>query len=238
MTIVCVVFDYLKNDYKTMFSVLKKSIAYHIPDAKVILVTDMPQIEVNERINKHKKYKYASFRAKMEVWASMVDIDDDIVFMDADMVLDGDISHVFKSEFDIAVTVRRHKKKNVNSGIVFVKNTKRAKGFIRTWCETDRRMYQDKDLHDLWSKKYEGMNQASLGYMLHHYGKVSILCLPCVVYNSCEIEWKNMNRKTCVIHLKTPLRDVIQGKDSIVKTEKKYRGATRAYEIWRKYYEM
>jgi len=238
LTIICVVFDYLNNDYHTMFTVLHKSIKHNMPDADILLITQQPDIEVNDNHKDDSKNNYASFRAKLDIWAENVNIDDDIIFLDVDMVVDKDLSHVFDQEFDVAITTRSHKNKSINSGVVFVRNTDTAKQFIRQWAKIDSRMFWDTAFHYEWRKSYRGMNQTSLGYMVHNQGEAKLLYLPCKIYNCCDDDWRLLNDDTCIVHLKKPLREVVQRRRHIKKVAVKYKGAGKAYSIWRRYYEM
>ncbi len=61
-----------------------------------------------------------------------------LVYIDVDCYVKGDISHVFDQEFDIATTRMGHSnpKVFVSSGIVFLRNNPDTRRFVKQWQET------------------------------------------------------------------------------------------------------
>lgn len=146
--------------------------------------------------------------AKLKSWINAVN--QDTIFVDADMLCRGDISDGFDCVDHIGITVRPGRYP-INGGVVFVKNTRQAKEFLKEWSAVDDRMLHDVELHMRFHKKYAGMNQSSLGKMVEDCPDL-VSKLPCEIYNLCDGQWDQW-RGARLIHIKGHLRTlVLEGK--------------------------
>lgn len=167
---------------------------------------EIDRIDAPELGSRH--YSFYNNNAKLQSWVEAVD--QDTIFVDADMLCLGDISDGFDQVEHIGITVRPGSYP-INGGVVFVKNTYQAKEFLQRWADLDTRMLHDVELHMRFHKKYAGLNQSSLGKMVEDYPEL-VTELPCSSYNLCDGQW-NEWRAAKMIHIKGNLRDlVLEGK--------------------------
>lgn len=180
----------------------------------------------------HAKNSYVANSIKLNYWAKKIKEESgNICLIDGDTVVIKDVSEVFDKDFDIAYT-RRSVGVNIpiNGGLLFVKASDRVHDFFDKWVLTNNEMLSNKSLHALWYKKYNGINQASFGYMLEQYkSNLKIIELPGKIYNACDrIDWIQVNDMTKILHVKSELRMAcIQ---NIVPPQYK-----KAVEIWKRY---
>lgn len=195
-----------------------------MPDANILVLNETPPLPTGRNDN------YSALTARLNSWVGAAEnTKGDIIFMDVDMVVLGDLAKVFEQyEFDIAYTGRHNKKHPINGGVLFVRDG--AQGFIRKWARINNLFYRDGKLHKIWRKKCRGMNQPALWYLIKHPEKhhKKLLSLPCLMYNACEPEWPYITDAVQVIHLKKIGRRVI---DSNYKPKRV--GALKAVDIWR-----
>jgi len=228
LRIVAVVFDYPSRGKKyTMLSkVYEYSIKKNCPKAKLDLIK-LPPPNLKSGENK----SFPSNTVKLDYWyRTLCDSDDkEVIFMDCDMVVLGDLSPAFAYDFDIGYTKRTKCRMPYNGGVVFVKNTQAARDFILLWKEINDRMYNDYRFHKPWRNKYAGMNQAAFGYILEKEKfDAKLRSFPCSVWNSCVEDWQRIDiNKTKVVHIKGGLRRAAFNKKP---AGPKYR---RAYGIWK-----
>ncbi len=146
-----------------------------------------------------------------------------IAFMDCDMIVTGPVlKPLLEDDFDIGVTRRdMHAKYRYNGGTIFYQPTKAATAFLARWSQVNDMMYTDNKFHKPWHKKYAGINQASLGYMLEEEAKkVRIKEFPTWKYNSCDhMNWiqlrsSDFGERVCVVHCKSDLRRALKRYDS------------------------
>ena len=164
MKIISVQFDYLGlRKYNILSRVLEYSIKKNCPDA------DLEMLRINPPGRYPTKRCFAANTLKMQKWIEIMEkTNDDIVFLDCDMLVLQDISDIFNNDFDIGLTVRGNGSIPYNGGVVFAKNTKDAHSFMHLWNKTNIELYNDSKKHNYWrnTKGYAGMNQAALGYLL------------------------------------------------------------------------
>ncbi len=155
---------------------------------------------------------------KLEVWNDHIqNATQDTVLIDCDMLIMQDFSEVWQHDFDVAITKRSEKKSKLrqfpngipyNGGVVFVRNTDSAKRFIQAWTDCNRYLFENTRAHSGYLKKYAGMNQAALGYLLearNGYDICKVIDVPCAKYNACAPDfWENGNAK--IVHIKGDLR--------------------------------
>ncbi len=200
-------------NYDVMHDVFVRSCKKEMPDVEVVT------IPIDNVVPKRdgKRPGCLSNTVKLEKYCEYVQgSDDDLILADCDMLCVGDAERAFRDyDFDIAITVKgyNHKSKSrINGGIIFVRNSPGAKAWIKEFTEVNRKMYEDKKFHDIWMKKYFGMNQAALGYMMEEgdkYNKAETIELPTVIWNNCDPDWGNIREDTVFIHIKSSLRTAV-----------------------------
>ena len=126
----------------------------------------------------------------------------DTILIDSDMICKSDITDAFDHVQHIGITTRRGSIP-YNGGVIFVKNTRKARAFIERWIEVDQRMITDPVFHRPWHLKYAGMNQSSLGWLLENGYDDLVTILP-EEYNHCE-PWDRLQTSK-MIHIKSRLR--------------------------------
>jgi hypothetical protein len=156
-------FDYGMNVvYDNLLKVFEYSVRKHMPDVKFVVYKEKePQIT-------HTKKAFTSNNYKLEKWLQAFGTeadDDEIIFMDCDMLVLQDLATAFKEMFDIGYTRRTAAKMPYNGGVVFARNTPEAKLFVQLWQYIDGIMYRNETFHVPYRNKYAGMNQAAFGFM-------------------------------------------------------------------------
>jgi hypothetical protein len=166
--------------------------------------------------------------AKLRKWVDIVEsTDSPIILMDCDTIVLKDVSHVFENDFDIAYTKRPDEVKlPLNGGVLFVRPSEPVREFFRRWMWINDKMIEDKLFHRPWKRKYEGINQASFGWMLENYNHIDITSVPCSKYNACDkVNWEALDN-VHILHIKSELRSAC------------FHSGTRFMEanrLWRKY---
>lgn len=228
MKIVTVQYD---ETFKKLFAVYKKSIELNIPDAELVDIhLPFPENNMGRNCFCHHNHE------KLVQWSNYLDTcNEPVILSDADMLALRDPVEIWDIGFDVCYTARTHTNSGrnipLNGGIVFVKPTAAAREFIKLWAEIDTRMYFDSSFHELYFRRYAGMNQASLGYLLEHPELYSakIFSVFTRKYNAVECDWQYIDNETCFVHIKSMLRNMILTKQQphgIYKTAMK-----RWYEI-------
>jgi hypothetical protein len=228
LKIISVVFDYYHQEkYKKLSEVFSYSIKKNCPGSELELLKINPP-----KIHKNKSKSFASNTVKLELWLERLKAtDQDVIFLDCDMLVLKDLSSAFNLNFDIGYTKRTRARIPYNGGVVFVKNTPEAVSFIELWAKINKKMYDNSRFHSVWRAKYAGMNQSAFGYILEKEKYNAILKqFPCEIWNACNEDWSNIGDKTKIIHIKGGLRRSVlhQAPGFTCKWQ-------RAYTLWRKY---
>jgi alpha-N-acetylglucosamine transferase len=180
----------------------------------------------------HPKNSYVANSVKLNYWGDKIKNENgNICLIDGDTVVLKDVEHVFDKNFDIAFTQRSpgiHIP--INGGVLFIKATERVHDFFDKWVMTNNEMLTNPILHKAYYRKYNGINQASFGYMLERYkSDLKIISLPCAKYNACDVvDWKRIDSETHILHAKSQLRlaclqnIVPKGYENAVKAWKQY----------------
>ena len=180
----------------------------------------------------HPKLSYQANSIKLNYWSNAIRTEEgNICLIDGDTVVLKDVEHVFEQDFDIAYT-RRSAGIHIpiNGGVLFVKSSPRVWDFFDKWVMTNNEMLNNRSLHLIWYRKYNGINQASFGYMLERYvSKLKIIEVPGVKYNACDkSDWIGLNDQTHILHVKSDLR--VACINGIVP-----KGYDKAVKIWKGY---
>lgn len=229
MKIIIVTFDFgTSTTYKTLHDVLIYSIEKHMPDAKWVSITlDEPEL--------HNRVKgFITNTVKLYQWVKEIQSCKDgenVLLLDCDMLVIGDLKEIFKKEFDVAYTVRANSKYPVNGGAIYVKVNERSRKFFDRFYEINKKMLDNPEFHQEWRNKYAGMNQAAFGYLLEKEKDIANLVpIPCRKWNVCQENWKDYDEDARLIHVKGQLRySIFNRTDCLPELQ-------RAVELWRTYF--
>lgn len=226
--IACEIDNQHLHRYAKLLRAFKNSIQTNCPsDSLEVKTIDLSEYKEAHHI----KNSYYCNSAKLMYWAEKVSEEtDNLCLIDGDTVVLKDMNHVFDLDFDIAYTQRsKGERLPINGGVLFIKPSEKVVSFMREWSRINNLMLKDVNFHRIWYNIYNGMNQASFGYMLEHHKDLKIISLPCAKYNACDPQnWVNVDDDTHVIHIKSALREVcLLGMD--VPLYKK------AVDIWKSY---
>jgi len=217
MRFICVYFGGEK--YTRLARALEYSIAVNVPGANIIMIEgDRPSPYVAEHGGKITPF-YMDNTYKLELWyQELLQSNEPTVFMDADMVVLKDLTHVFDGDFDIAITERKHRRHPgfwFNGGVIYVKPNMRSLAFFRRWVERNDYLLKHPDELKEAQEVCWGMNQAAFmsvyneinGNTICHFKK-----LPAKIYNCCDSHWHEFDPdKTAVLHIKGVFREMIWG---------------------------
>lgn len=220
--------DQSGRNYGILLDVFKYSVSKNMPDAEMeIIIPPLPKAVPS------KEFFMTKNTVKLEYWVNAVEKSKgNIIIMDCDMLVLRDLSDAFKSNFDIAYTSRGAARTKLNGGVIFIKVNERSIKFLRRWVIVNQMMYENPVFHWPYRRKYVGMNQASLGYMLENEtAGIKIINFPCTEWNQCQEDWNKLNLTTRCVHIKSALRiDCMSGRLRTV-THK------AAFDLWIKYQE-
>ena len=227
MKIISVQFDYPgTNKYKILSQVFEHSVKKNCPNAELELIKVKPPQWRNRRGK-----SLASNTLKLDLWLEALErTEDDIIFIDCDMLILKNLESAFDTDFDIGYTKRTKGKPPYNGGVVFVRNTEPAKEFIKTWSRINNKMYANPEMHTPYRDKYAGMNQAAFGYIMEKKEYTAKLKeFPCKIWNACDDDWRDISTETRVMHIKSGLRRQVLASHEIPTLY------NRAIIVWKNY---
>ena len=228
LKVITVTFDFGESKkYKELHDVFLYSLEKNCPDAQWISnLLDEPPL--NGQVK-----GFITNTVKLMKWVEelkMCEFGDNVIFMDCDMLVLGDLKPAFKKNFDVAYTFRTQCKFPVNGGIIFVKVNEKSIVFFERFLEVNNEMLADKEFHQYYRNIYAGMNQAAFGYMLEEESKIANLKpLPCKTWNVCDHYTEALQNGARVLHIKGKLRQ------NIFASQIQNDDLTGATEIWRQY---
>jgi len=203
--IVMTAFFARKKKYNNLLTVFKKSLKKTMPNVSFkLLKMDMPENVDHKRDAAFAFIAAAEYALKHQSGLLAV-ADTDLMFLKS-------IESVRRFKFDIAITTRKSNLK-YNTGLWFMRPTARAKEFIERWIFETNILINNFCEYENFCWEYGGIDQASLYLTLQKDRKASVLELPCQEWNATQSEWKNINKKTRVVHFKSQLRGICCGKD-------------------------
>ena len=220
MKIIATYFD-RKNKYRQLLKVFLATAAEHMPGVEVDLIKVRPPRKISRKHDMAHAFNLAAERA-MQGRENAAVCDIDLMFVQS-------IESVFALDFDVAVTVRE--KYKYNTGLWFYRPTAKADIFLDTWIRNTHEMMQHPDQEENKSMiaEYAGIDQASLAQTISEKKRINVLELQCTVWNSCQGEWKHINKNTKVIHVKSGLRRIAMkkkmkpGEEYLIKHAEKWR---------------
>ena len=195
MKAVTVSFDKYGSDYERLLRVLINSWSQNSS-----IPLEVHRINAPKKGARRRSYYYN--HTKLKRWIDSVD--QDTIFVDCDMFCLEDPTDGFDLVDHIGYTDREGPIP-FNGGVVFVKNTKESKDFLKKWYEIDEKMLHNRKFHkDYYQPKYAGMNQSSMGWMYENGYNHLISVLP-DIYNKCD-GWTGWQQAK-MIHVKGHLRN-------------------------------
>lgn len=153
---------------------------------------------------------------KLEHWVTTVREAPDgaeILLLDCDMLVTRPLDPVWEQPFDLAYTVRTGARLPLNGGAIFLRVNDRTRAFMETFGRVNRTFLANARQHEVWRKKYAGMNQSAFGCVIETepHG-CTLLELPCREWNCEDTEWRNFDPAvTRLLHIKSSLRRSIFG---------------------------
>jgi len=233
MRVITVQFDYgSKDSYKRLLDVFRYSVVKNMPTVDLEVITCDPPRNIKDRSS-----GLVSNTAKLAIWIDrFLACEDDVIFMDCDMVVLKDMTDAFELDFDIAYTVRngglgKRQRIPINGGVLFAKYNERTINFLNEWLTINNRMFMNPAFHRDWRKKYAGMNQSAFGYMLERTNYCKAVSLPCSIYNVCNTEWADITENSRCLHIKSHLRRACLGTHKV--SISKY--MQYPYDLWKQY---
>lgn len=201
--IVTVFFD-RKKRYNKFLKVFKRSAKKHMPNEKITTLN----MQMPPNIDHKRDTAYAFIKAAEYA----INSNNRLVITDVDLMFTGNILKAWNYNFDIAVTVRDDPK--YNTGVWFYRPTANSKSFVKEWIQETKRLMNDYDKEYDFIHSNGGLDQASLCSTINKNKNAIIKELPCVEWNACQHEWKDVNKNTKVVHVKSKLRLVaVNNKD-------------------------
>jgi hypothetical protein len=190
--------------YGRLAEVFEHSINKHMPNARV----ECQIVKKPGLLDEHRRH-YSCNIEKLRLWSEVMQrTDEDVVFMDCDILVIRDMQSAFVDTFDIAYTGRDPKTGSpINCGVIFAKCTIAAKDFFKRWHEVSVEMFKHRKFHDRWRRLYPGMTQAAFGYLINEESmSIKLKQFSCREWNACRPEWALIDESTRCIHFTSFLR--------------------------------
>lgn len=210
-------YDPSKPNFKRLTNVLNYSFKKH--NSNIELIEE--QLEFPKKFDREKKdlkFQYLENIYKTNKWNEFfqsLDYGDEILFLDADIFIQNDISEIFNylNNYDIILTSREYSKLDFNAGVVLFKVTQNTKKFFNEWSELISNFYYDIkncEYTKLLSKTYFGAGQTTLSIMINKEEYKNLIGkIPCHIWNNCQTDRHLFSNETKIIHVKSKLREYI-----------------------------
>lgn len=130
-------------------------------------------------------------------------INDIVVWIDADTIIWDRIDEIAKERWDLGVTVRKPKAKDrddfINAGVLFVRKTDQSLKFMKRWIENCVNGVSDqKELNNILKLKNADYNKDK------NINGLSVKIFPCDIYNN--FYFKQPQQSAKITHYKSKLR--------------------------------
>ena len=133
------------------------------------------------------------------------------IFLDSDILINGDLSPVFDYDFDVSLTYRDEDKWPINAGINFAHGQRidGAARFHRRWLQRFRSHHHGRGVwggdQDALREMFSALDFARDDIFCHDLDGIKVLFLPCSTYNfstamQCEMDGHYPHKK--VLHFK------------------------------------
>jgi len=162
---------------------------------------------------------YTANALKLDRWVQLVNEardGDRLLLIDTDTVVLAPLDPVWDMAFDVALTTKvSGSRPPFNAGVVFCRVNERTRSFFRYWRFCDEEMLRNGGLFQDVRKRYVGLNQSALGWMLELRGQPGRLpdiedlflrWIPCSEWNAEESCWLTEPlERARVLHVKGAL---------------------------------
>jgi hypothetical protein len=213
MTIYTVCFKYPdRPEYKILLEVFRKSVKHHMPDVNFVSVEPIPP-----PYERHRVPGYLDNTFKLDLWVKFFnETNDNILFMDCDMLALRNGEHAFNVPFDVAYTaIKQPYKAKINGGVIMTRPTEEAYEFLNELLDVNNRMFKDVDFHEKWrtEKGYAGINQAAMGCVLETgINGAKVHKYMTREWNAIDRDLQDIDNSTVFVHMKSKIRKlVLQG---------------------------
>ena len=203
MKLITVCFE-RKKQFKTFLKVFKKSAKRTMPKVKTIIIKPPMPPDID-----HKRDTAFAFLAAAEY---ALRSREPLAIADVDLMFVKSIWDIWCHKFDIAITVRNREHMKYNTGLWFYRPTEASKEFIRDWIKITKKLMNNFCENETFVWEWGGIDQASLYLALRKSKNIKVLELPCIEWNATQSEWKHIDNKIRVIHVKSKLRLAAFGK--------------------------
>jgi hypothetical protein len=151
--------------------------------------------------------------AKLDRWRDTIAAAADgerVMLLDVDTMITGELEAAWDRPFDLAITSAADRLP-FNAGVVFVRVSPRTRAFLEQWAAVNRSFLSDAAALIPWRRRYAGINQAALGFMLERAGHgCTIERLDGAIWNCEDSNWARFDPAlTRIVHLKSDLRRAI-----------------------------
>lgn len=236
MTVISTYFDFDDDNgaFSRLARVFEYSVRTNMPQSTLIL-----HRQPSPPIGDVQKNRIANHR-KLLWWVEQaLEQTSPFILIDTDTVVLRDLTEVFARKdapTDIAVCAHKTRIMNIsdvegklrhkllfspfNAGVVFCNPTPATHTLLKAWVAADEKLLTDPELHQKYIPTYNGMNQASLGYLIEHPNEFDLdnegpdlSFLPAELFNvSSIVEWAQFDPDSAyVLHIKGALRKAVFG---------------------------
>jgi len=190
MKAIVAVYGKFTDERARLVAALKRSVERNSPELKVEFVhPEPPPPDALDR-----------FLPKLRAWEAGVNhTDDDVLLLDADTLILGDVTTLSRESFHLAHAMRPGQYP-VNTGVVFVRPCVRTRRFMREWRHLTEYWQSTKALRNQARAEYAGTDQAAFVDALAAH-QLNVLPLDYTEWNLCQ-DFQRMTDNTRILHLK------------------------------------
>lgn len=203
----CYFGDQLGRPWHRLAGVLRYTAERHCPGWS-IRVEEIAPVALDHRLGARTLVRNSQ---KLERWRSVVAAaaeGDRVLLIDTDTMIVNPLDDVWDLEFDVAYTTKPAEYP-INGGVMFLRVSPAVRAFMDRWAAENLRMLKDPGFHQPWRRRFAGINQASLGYLLEEARPAAVAFreLPCATWNCEDASWDVFDPTvTRIVHVKSALR--------------------------------
>ena len=170
--------------------------------------------------------KTLSWLKKIDMWEKLIDKHPDrpILMCDTDIAFFGNpFDELLAGEFDFDVALCGN-----NTGAVYFSGSKKSREFMRQWWFTTHYLFDRPKLYQKLDKKYKGLDQSSMGYMLEQDShNADVLQLPRRFHSI----WNDYEHPCYLMHYHSALKSAVfnEKKTPLLGAVQYYKDAWLAY---------
>jgi len=174
-----------------LLDALKRSAAANSPELELEIMHPEP----------HKETDPDRFAPKLRAWSAAVHyFKEDLLLLDADCLLLGDVTVLPVDEFDVAHAPRPGNFR-YNTGVVFVRPSEKTRLMMRVWLNRTEFWGLSKPLRRQARRGYLGTDQAAFAEALELLPELRVHELDYTEWNLCQ-DFGKLTPATRVLHLK------------------------------------